>query len=175
MGKSRHSPRCLVIAGPNGAGKTTFARQYLARDGRTIHFINADLIAAGLSPLAPERAALSAARLMLAEIDRLMAAREDFAFESTLSGRTYVSRLEHLKAIGYHLEIVYLRVASPRLLLKRIAARVRQGGHTVPKADVLRRFTRSQHNFDTVYRPLADAWAMYENSGAKPILVAQGP
>jgi hypothetical protein len=164
-----------VIAGPNGAGKTTFAREYLARDARVIHFINADLIAAGLSPLAPERAALSAARLMLAEIDRLSGAKKDFAFESTLSGRTYVSRLKLLKAAGYHLEIVYLRVASPRLVLKRIAARVRQGGHTVPKADVLRRFKRSQQNFETVYRPLADTWAVYENSGPKPILVEQGP
>lgn len=164
-----------MIAGPNGAGKTTFAREYLARDARVIHFINADLIAAGLSPLAPERAALSAARLMLAEIDRLSGAKKDFAFESTLSGRTYVSRLKLLKAAGYHLEIVYLRVASPRLVLKRIAARVRQGGHTVPKADVLRRFKRSQQNFETVYRPLADTWAVYENSGPKPILVEQGP
>jgi predicted ABC-type ATPase len=164
-----------VIAGPNGAGKTTFAREYLARDARVIHFINADLIAAGLSPLAPERAALSAARLMLAEIDRLSGAKKDFAFESTLSGRTYVSRLKLPKAAGYHLEIVYLRVASPRLVLKRIAARVRQGGHTVPKADVLRRFKRSQQNFETVYRPLADTWAVYENSGPKPILVEQGP
>jgi predicted ABC-type ATPase len=173
--KARRAPRCLVVAGPNGAGKTTFARQYLAREGRTVHFINADLIAAGLSPLAPERAAVSAARLMLAEFDRLTGAREDFAFESTFSGRAYVSRLERLKREGYHLEIVYLRVASPRLLLKRIAARVRQGGHAVPKADVLRRYKRSQQNFEAVYRPLADRWAVYENSGVKPILLEQGP
>jgi predicted ABC-type ATPase len=112
---------------------------------------------------------------MLAEIDRLSGAKKDFAFESTLSGRTYVSRLKLLKAAGYHLEIVFLSVASPRLLLKRIAARVRQGGHTVPKADVVRRFKRSQQNFETVYRPLADSWALYENSGSKPILVEQGP
>jgi predicted ABC-type ATPase len=112
---------------------------------------------------------------MLAEIERLTAARKDFAFESTLSGRSYVSRLELLKTAGYHLEIVYLRVASPRLVLKRIAARVRQGGHNIPKVDVLRRFKRSQQNFETVYRPLADAWAVYENSGPKPILIEQGP
>jgi predicted ABC-type ATPase len=168
-------PRCILIAGPNGAGKTTFAREYLARDAASIHFINADLIAAGLSPLAPERAALSAARLMLAEFDRLAAAREDFAFESTLSGRTYVTRLEHLKSAGYHLEIVFLRVASTRLALKRIAARVKQGGHAVPKADVLRRFDRGWRNFESAYRPLADNWAVYENSGMKPVLLEQGP
>jgi predicted ABC-type ATPase len=175
VARPRRHPHCVVIAGPNGAGKTTFAREYLARDAHAIHFINADLIAAGLSPLAPERAALSAARLMLAEIDRLTAAREDFAFESTRSGRAYVSRLERLKSSGYHLEIVFLRVASTRLALKRIAARVRQGGHPVPKADVLRRFKRGLQNFESVYRPLADAWAVYENSGVKPILLEQGP
>jgi predicted ABC-type ATPase len=122
-----------------------------------------------LSPLAPERAALSAARLTLAEFDRLAAERQDFAFESTLSGRTYVARLQQLKDAGYHIDIAYLSVASPRLALKRIAARVRQGGHTVPKADVLRRFDRSLVNFETVYSPLADSWAIYENSGSKPV------
>ena len=175
MAKPRTPPRCIVIAGPNGSGKTTFAREYLSRDARVIHFINADLIAAGLSPLAPERAALAAARLTLAEIERLTAAREDFAFESTLSGRTYCARLEALKSAGYYLEIVFLRVASPQLALKRIAARVKQGGHPVPKADVLRRFARGWKNFETVYQPLADAWAVYENSGVKPLLLEQGP
>ncbi len=125
--------------------------------------------------LRTERAALSAARLMLAEIDRLAAAKVDFAFESTLSGRAYLSRLERLKARGYHLEIVFLRVASPRLALKRIAARVRQGGHGVPKTDVLRRFGRGWKNFTSLYRPLADTWAVYENSGVKPVLIDQGP
>ena len=175
MGKSRQAPRCVVIAGPNGAGKTTFARRYLASSAGVFHFINADLIAAGLSPLVPERAALSAARLTLAEIDRLAAERQEFAFESTLSGRAYVARLQRLKEAGYHIDIAYLSVASPRLALKRIAARVRQGGHSVPKADVLRRFTRSLENFETVYRPLADSWAIYENSGVKPILLKSGP
>jgi predicted ABC-type ATPase len=175
MAKARRHPRCIVIAGPNRAGKTTFAREYLARDAGSIHFINADLIAGGLSPLAPQRAALSAARLMLAEIDRLTAARADFAFESTLSGRTYVSRLKRLKSAGYQLEIVFLRVASTSLALKRIAARVRQGGHPVPKSDVLRRFERGWRNFESVYRPLADAWAVYENSGVRPILLERSP
>jgi len=175
MARAARHPRCIIIAGPNGAGKTTFAREYLARDAGVIHFINADLIAAGLSPLAPARAALGAARLMLAEIDRLATAKEDFAFESTLSGRTYVHRIERMKSDGYRIEIVYLRVASPGLAVKRIAARVRQGGHPVPKADVLRRFVRSWRNFGTVYRRLADAWAVYENSGVNSRLLEQGP
>ncbi len=112
---SKRQPRCIVIAGPNGAGKTTFARQYLPQDARVIHFVNADLIAGGLSPLKPELAAVAAARVVLQEIDRLAAAREDFAFETTLSGLTYVHRLQRWKRAGYRIDIVYLRLRAGTL------------------------------------------------------------
>lgn len=168
-------PRCLLIAGPNGAGKTTFAREYLPNDARVLNFVNADLIASGLSPLKPELAAVAAARLMLDEIDRLIERHADFAWESTLSGLTLVKRLQVMRRLGYHVEIIYLRLASPRLALRRIAARVRQGGHNVPKTDVLRRFSRSWQNFETRYRPLADAWAVYDNSSRPPKLIESGP
>ena len=168
-------PRCLLIAGPNGAGKTTFAREYLLNDARVVNFVSADLIASGLSPLRPELAAVAAARLMLAGVDRLVERRADFAWESTLSGLAHVRRLQAMKQLGSHVEIIYLRLASPRLALRRIAARVRQGGHDVPKADVLRRFARSRQNFETRYRSLADAWAVYDNSGRPPKLVESGP
>jgi predicted ABC-type ATPase len=134
-------------------------------------FVNADLIAGGLSPLRPELAALAAGRLFLRELDRLGRARLNFAFESTLSGLVYVHRLKRWKAAGYRIEIVYLRLPSPRLALRRIAARVRQGGHNVPRADVLRRFDRSWTNFQESYRLLADAWSVYDNSGRNPRLV----
>ncbi len=169
------SPRCIIIAGPNGAGKTTFAREFLPRDAGIVHFVNADLIAGGLSPLRPELAAFSGGRLFLAELDRLARARADFAFETTLSGLVYLHRLKRWKAAGYRIEITYLRLPSPRLALRRIAARVRQGGHTVPRADVLRRFTRGWLNFQQHYRPLADAWAVYDNSGDTPRLLGQSP
>ena len=136
-----------------------------------IHFVNADLIAGGLSPLRPELAALAAGRLFLRELDRLARARLNFAFESTLSGLVYIGRLKRWKAAGYRIEIVYLRLPSPRLALRRIAARVRQGGHNVPRADVLRRFDRSWTNFQESYRLLADAWSVYDNSGRNPRLV----
>ncbi len=168
-------PRRLLIAGPNGAGKTTFAREYLPRDARILNFVNADLIAGGLSPLRPGLAAAAAARLMLDEIDRLLERRADFAWESTLSGLAHVKRLQAMKQLGYHVEIIYLRLASPRLALRRIAARVRQGGHDVPKGDVLRRFSRSWENFEARYRPLADAWAVYDNSARPPKLIESGP
>jgi len=161
-------PRCIVIAGPNGAGQTTFAREYLLKDAGVVHFVNADLIAGGLSPLRPEGAALVAGRLFLTELDRLAKARVDFAFETTLSGLVYLARLSRWKAEGYRIEIIFLRLPSPRLALRRIAARVKQGGHDVPRADVLRRFTRGWANFHKAYRPLADAWAVYDNSGKLP-------
>src|SRR6185436_228365 len=110
MPKGNGSPRCVVIAGPNGAGKTTFAREYLTRDGKIVHFVNADLIAGGLSPLRPELAAIAAGRLFLQEIDRLALSRRSFAFESTRSGLGYATRLRRWKTQGYRIEIVYLTV-----------------------------------------------------------------
>ena len=172
---STKRPLCIVIAGPNGAGKTTFAREFLLKDTRVIHFVNADLIAGGLSPLRPELAALAAGRIFLRELDRLAKARTDFAFESTLSGLVYLNRLKRWKAAGYRIEIVYLRLRSPQLALRRIAARVKQGGHNVPRADVIRRFTRSWTNFQNFYRLLADTWSVYDNSGRTSQLLERGP
>jgi predicted ABC-type ATPase len=166
---------CIVIAGPNGAGKTTFAREFLPKDARVVHFVNADLIAGGLSPLRPELAAIAAGRLVLRELERLAGARLDFAFESTLSGLAYLGRLQRCKESGYRIAIVYLRLRSPRLALRRIAARVKQGGHSVPRSDVPRRFTRSWTNFEGHYRPLADAWSVYDSSGIAPKLLERSP
>jgi predicted ABC-type ATPase len=164
-------PLCIVIAGPNGAGKTTFAREFLLRDAGVINFVNADLIAGGLSPLRPELAALAAGRLYLAELDRLAQTRADFAFETTLSGLMLLRRLRQWKAAGYRIEIIFLRLPSPRIALRRVAARVKQGGHDVPRADVERRFVRGWDNFQTAYRSIADAWTVYDNSGDAPRLL----
>ncbi len=173
--KKSRSPRCIVIAGPNGAGKTTFAREFLPREAGILHFVNADLIAAGLSPLKPELAALAAGRLLLSGLDQLVAVRADFAFESTLSGHAYAARLRKWKAQGYRIEMVFLRLTSVRLALRRIAGRVRQGGHGVPPDDVRRRFQRGWKNFRSIYSGLADAWAVYDNSEDPIRLIEQGP
>jgi predicted ABC-type ATPase len=175
MARKRAKPRCIIIAGPNGSGKTTFARDYLPSIAGLIHFINADLIAGGISPLRPTLAALTAGRLVLRELDRLVEAKAAFAFESTLSGLHYAKRINKWKAQGYFIEIVYLRLASPQLALSRIAARVRQGGHDVSRADVIRRFKRGWLNFQNVYQALADRWAIYENSESRPRLLERGP
>jgi len=163
------------LLGPNGAGKTTFAREFLPKEMGVVQFVNPDLIAGGLSPLRPELAALAAGRLFLRELNRLAKSEEDFAFESTLSGLTYIKFLRRWKAAGRRIEIAYLRISSPQLALRRIAARVKQGGHNVPRQDVLRRFTRSWINFENRYRLLADAWSVYDNSGSTPRLLERSP
>jgi predicted ABC-type ATPase len=173
--QNKRTPRCIVIAGPNGAGKTTFAREFLPGDAGVVHFVNADLIASGLSPLRPELAAVSAGRLFLAELDRLASAQVNFAFETTLSGLGHLRRLRQWKRAGYRIEMVFLRLQSPRIALRRIAARVRQGGHDVARSDVLRRFERGWRNFVAAYKALADEWAVYDNSGTVPKLLERGP
>lgn len=171
--RPKPQPRCIIIAGPNGAGKTTFSRKILTHQQGILHFVNADLIAAGLSPLHPELAARAAGRLLLNELDRLTANRISFALESTLSGLTYLERIQRIKALGYSVEIIFLRLSDPELAIKRVAHRVKQGGHHVPAVDVHRRFERGWRNFELHYRPLADVWAVYENSGRIPVLQEQ--
>jgi predicted ABC-type ATPase len=173
--RAKPTPRCIVIAGPNGAGKTTFSRKILTDQQGILHFVNADLIAAGLSPLHPELAARAAGRLLLSELDRLTATRTSFALESTLSGMAYLKRMRRMKDLGYSLEIIFLKLSSPELAIKRVAHRVKQGGHHVPAEDVRRRFARGWRNFERHYRPLADVWAVFENSGQTPVLLEQHP
>jgi predicted ABC-type ATPase len=132
--------RVIVIAGPNGAGKTTFAREFLPREAQCPIFINADLIAAGLSPFSPELAAFKAGRLMLQEMDEHAARGDSFAFETTLSGRVYAQRLRAWQRRGYLVSLYFLRLQSHELAIARVAERVRQGGHDVPEPVIRRRF-----------------------------------
>jgi len=167
-------PRALVIAGPNGAGKTTFALEFLRAEGSCLTFINADLIAAGLSPLQPEATALKAMRLMAEQIHACIAAQQDFAVESTLAGRTYVGVIRDCHAVGYRVKIVYLWVSSVELAIDRVCLRVAEGGHDVPEDVIRRRFSQGWANFNELYRPLADAWQIYDCSGPTPVLVKEG-
>lgn len=163
--------KVIIIAGPNGAGKTTFAREFLPRDAECPVFVNADLIAAGLSPFAPDAAAVRAARLMLMEMARHFAARESFAFETTLAGRGHLQHIRAWQAAGYRIKLIFLRLDSPETAIARVAQRVRQGGHSVPDDTVRRRFAAGRRNFERLYAPLVDAWALYDNSGPQPVLL----
>ncbi len=166
--------RVLIIAGPNGAGKTTFAREFLPREGKCPNFVNADLIAAGLAPFRPESAAIRAGRLMLEEIRKHVAEGNSFAIETTLSGRTYANMIPTWQAAGYRVELIFLKLTSARLAVSRVRVRVRAGGHAIPNDVIRRRFKAGWQNFESLYRPLVNAWRLYDNSGSSAVLLDQG-
>lgn len=163
--------RIVIIAGPNGAGKTTFARSFLPEDARLPRFINADLIAAGLSPFAPEAAAVKAGRLMLDEMDEATARGDSFAFETTLAGLSYRRRIRRWRQSCYHVSLFFLSLPDVEAAVARVATRVRQGGHDIAEAVIRRRFAAGLRNFDTVYKSEVDAWALYDNAGDEPVLL----
>lgn len=162
------TPTCWIIAGPNGAGKTTFALEYLPQIANCQRFINADLIAAGLSPLAPEREQLAASRIFLREMQACIANRENFAFETTLSGRAYLRVIRQLKSQGWQVELIYLALPSVEMSRLRVAERVAHGGHHVPNADIQRRFPRSLRNLLLDFSYAVDNCQCFMNSGATP-------
>jgi predicted ABC-type ATPase len=166
------NPNVYIIAGPNGAGKTTFARRFLPEYANCRVFVNADLIAQGLSPFAPERAAFRAGRLMLEEIETQAERGEDFGFETTLSGKGHLHVVGGLKKRGYEVHIFFLWVPSAELTLARIKERVLRGGHDVAEAVVRRRFEKSMRNFFGPYRALADQWMLFDNSRAGLSIIA---
>jgi predicted ABC-type ATPase len=163
--------RVIVIAGPNGAGKTTFAREFLPNEASCPTFVNADLIAAGLAPFAPESAAIRAGKLMLEEIRRHVSSRESFAIETTLAGRNYLRSIREWQSAGYRVKLVFLMLNSADEAIARVAERVRQGGHHIPEATIRRRFDAGLRNFKDAYADLVDAWVLYDNSGQVPKLV----
>jgi predicted ABC-type ATPase len=164
-------PTCWIIAGPNGAGKTTFALEYLPTVAQCRRFINADLIAAGLSPLAPEQQMLAASRLFLREIESCISASQDFAFETTLAGRTYLKLVERLKAAGWRVELIYLALPDAEFSRLRVVERVKHGGHNIPAADIARRFPRSLYNLHHLFSARVHQTACFMNSDNAPELV----
>lgn len=168
------SKKIIIIAGPNGAGKTTFAQAFLPAEAQCPRFINADLIAAGLSPFAPETAAMKAGRLMLEEIASCACKGESFAFETTRAGLSYLRRIKQWRSQGYHVSLFFLCLPNAESAITRVAERVRQGGHDVPEAVIRRRFAVGNRNFVDAYKAVVDAWAKYDNGGERPILLEWG-
>lgn len=171
MAKQR---RIIILAGPNGAGKTTFAREYLLKEAHCPDFVNVDLIAAGLSPFDPARAAIRAGRIMLAEIQRRIRKGESFAVETTLSGHMYARLIPEWRSADYQVRLIFLSLPNPEIAVARVAARVAQGGHHVASAVVRRRFESGRRNFQDVYMELVDKWEWYDNSGNTPRLISAG-
>ncbi len=167
----KNRPTVYVIAGPNGTGKTTFATQFLPKIADCRNFINADLIAKGLSPFNVDAAAMQSGRLFLSGIHEQVRRRADFGFETTLSGRGYVKLFMDLRQKGYVLKLFYLWIPDVALSLKRITNRVRLGGHNVPTEVVKRRFTKGLNNLFSIYMGLVDYCAIFDNSSSVPRMV----
>ena len=161
------------LVGRNGAGKTTFTKEFLPQFAKCSNFVNADLIAAGLSPFSPSTIRIKAGKLLLAEIDNFISQQVDFAFETTLAGKTYVNLIREAKSKGYLVHIFFLWIPNGHLAKERIKQRVKEGGHSVPDEDVERRLDRSLKNFFNLYRPLANAWDIFDNSDVEPRLVVK--
>ena len=150
-----------IIAGPNGAGKTTFVQNYLDRYVDCDEFLNADLIAAGLSPFAPEREALAASQIFLERLNKLEQGERSFALETTLAARSYKDRIRNWKSLGFTVNLMFLWLPSPEFAIQRVAERVIQGGHNIPEPDIRRRYDRGLKNLFNVYLPIVDdVWIM---------------
>jgi predicted ABC-type ATPase len=168
------SKKIIIIAGPNGAGKTTFARSFLPAEAHLPRFINADLIAAGLAPFAPDTAALKAGRLMLEEIEHCASRGESFAFETTLSGTSYLRHIRRWRSNGYRVSLFFLSLPNAEIAIARVAARVRQGGHDIPEVVIRRRFSAGLEHFHGYYKHVVDDWALYDNAGDAPAILEWG-
>ncbi len=165
--------KCYILAGPNGAGKTTFANEFLPIEAECLNFINADLIAQGLAPFQPSKMAVEAGRLMIQHINDCVKKNESFAFETTLSGKGYIKKINEWKKNKYEIILYYLKLPSAEFAIERVKLRVALGGHNIPEQDIRRRFERSWENFNSHYKSLADSWIVFDTSGNLPIILEE--
>jgi len=166
-------PNLYIIAGPNGAGKTTASFNLLPELLHCPNFVNADEIAKGLSPFAPNDMAVQAGRLMLKRIEELLPQRADFAIETTLATRSYVRLVHRAQELGYRVHLLFFYLETEQQAIERVAQRVSNGGHDIPEADIRRRFKRGINNLVNLYAPICDVVYVLNNRSVPAILVAQ--
>ena len=162
-----------IISGCNGAGKTTASLTILPEILNCKEFVNADNIALGLSPFQPEKVAFEAGRIMLERIDTLLKGNENFAFETTLSTKSYKHRLLEAKQNGYTVKLLFFWLSSIEMAINRVAIRVSEGGHNIPKDIIARRYSRGIENLFKIYIPLCDSWMILDNE-EQPVIIAKG-
>jgi predicted ABC-type ATPase len=167
-------PNLYIIAGCNGAGKTTASLTFLPKMLNCYEFVNADSIAAGLSPLQPDTVAFEAGRIMLNRINKLISEKIDFAFETTLSTKSYHSLIKIAKNTDYKIWLLFFWLPNPEMAIERVKSRVKNGGHSIPKNVIVRRYSRGVANLINIYLPLADNWFVLDSSSLKPELIAEG-
>lgn len=161
------SPNVVVVAGPNGSGKSTAAPALLRDYLGMTEFVNADVIAQGLSGFGSDAVAIQAGRIMLERVHELAERRADFAFETTLASRSFARWLRELRDAGYRTNLLFLWLPSPEMAVARVASRVQQGGHNVPEETIRRRYNAGMRNFFRLYLPVVDAWMLFDNSSAE--------
>jgi predicted ABC-type ATPase len=172
---SDENPQVIIIARPNDAGKSTLAPFLLRDTFGLLEYVNADTIALGLSGFNSEGVAFEAGRVMLRRLHDMGRQKQSFAFESTLASRSYVSWIGELRQKGYDFHLLFLWLRSVELAIQRVKERVRLGGHNVPEEIVRRRYQNGLRNFSRLYWPLADTWAVYDNSDSdSPLMLAKG-
>lgn len=164
----------FIISGCNGAGKTTASFTILPELLKVKEFVNADEIARGLSPFQPEKVSIEAGKIMLRRLQELLSQGQDFAFETTLSTRSFVGLINQAKEIGYHINLIYYWLDSVELAIERVKVRVSEGGHHIPTDTIIRRYHAGLKNFINLYRDKVDYWMLIDNSGTEPELIAEG-
>lgn len=167
-------PNLYIIAGCNGAGKTTASYTMLPEMLECKEFVNADEIAKGLSPFQPEKAAIDAGRIMIYRIEELLRQKQDFAIETTLATKSYVSFIKKAQKLGYFVTLLYFWLSSPELAIKRVEDRVRSGGHHVPSDVIRRRYIAGVRNLLSLYTPVSDYWMVINNSENPFKIVLEG-
>jgi predicted ABC-type ATPase len=163
----------IIIAGPNGSGKTTFANEFLPKEGDTVNFLNADLIALGISPFAPEKVAIEASKILLSRIDECCRRKESFGVETTLSGRIYLKKINVWKNQGYMVTLHFLKLASVELAEERVNMRVKHGGHFIPQDVIRRRYSRGLKLLPA-YKDIVDEWKIWDTSQGTTELIDEG-
>lgn len=160
-----NTKKIYMIGGPNGAGKTTAVKCLLSEDGKPQHeFVNADIIALGLSPFNPDSMVIEAARIMIKRLNQLVDAGQSFIFETTCAGKNYIRILERCRALGYETNLIYLWLPKVEMAIDRVAYRVTQGGHSIPEGTIRRRYRAGIKNLLGVYIDLCDNVAIYDNA-----------
>tara|TARA_R110002049_G_scaffold2485_2_gene18210 strand:- start:11408 stop:11983 length:576 start_codon:yes stop_codon:yes gene_type:complete len=165
--------RLYVIAGCNGAGKTTASYTILPEILECGEFVNADEIARGLSPFQPEKAGIQAGRLMLERIKSLIGRGQDFAFETTLSTKSYKNLIQDAKKKNYSVTLIFFWLSSQELAVKRVETRVKEGGHNIPEKVIRRRYENGLRNFFDIFKSIVDDWMLIDNSGDPYELIAE--
>ena len=163
-----------IISGCNGAGKTTASFTVLPELLQVKEFVNADEIARGLSPFQPEKVSIQAGKIMLRRLQELLTLGQDFAFETTLSTRSFVGLIKQAKDLGFNINLIYYWLDSVELAIERVKTRVTEGGHHIPTDTIIRRYYAGLKNFITLYSNKVDYWMLIDNSGTEPELIAEG-